>query len=171
MRRPNSMFRGVLAWVVMRPNCVGLVRLRVGLLITLWFRTLVNWKISVAPTRSPMMPKSLATDASRFHLGRTGVVSVECSFHIGERGIRSHLKSSFSRCDPVLPERAKKAELLSPAFLPIVLRPDFEVLVDQSRPLGPLLPTSNQRNQNYPAACHWRCRIGIDGPRSAARSR
>ncbi len=36
------MFRGVFAWLVIWPNAVGLVRLRLGLLGWKWFRMLVN---------------------------------------------------------------------------------------------------------------------------------
>src|SRR5579884_1939682 len=63
------MLRGVFDCVVMRPNVVGLVRLRLGSLRTLWFKTFVNWKLNVAPTRSPMRPKSFSTLASRFQRG------------------------------------------------------------------------------------------------------
>src|ERR1700730_907537 len=71
MRRPNSRFRGVFAWLVIRPKVVGLVIDKLGFEAWKWFRTLVNEKLSVAPTRpSFQTPISLTTEASRFHVGR-----------------------------------------------------------------------------------------------------
>ena len=86
------MLRGVLAVPVMRPNVDGVVIVSVGLPITTWFSTLVNWKLKSAPMPSRKTaivlltrrdPRSSAGQAAQ---GVAAAIGVEAENALAELG-------------------------------------------------------------------------------------